>query len=1025
MFSKICINRPVTTIMSTLIIFISGLFGLLGLKLELMPSMEIPVIIVNTTYFGAGPSEIEKLITEPLENILGTVSNVKRLSSTSSSNSSMIIVEFEDGTDIDMASIDMREKIDIIKDSLPEDTNEPSIIKMDTEMMSAIMIGISSDKYDLIQLNKFVENNMTNRLKKIEGIASVSVTGGIENEIEIKLIPEKMQGYGLSESNIIQLLSSENINYPVGTIEQGTTNIQIKTIGEFNSINDIKNLPIITPNGGIINISDIAEVNQINKDMTSLALINGEPSIIIIIQKESLANIVDISKKIEKEIQKIQSNNDKVLITMLSDTSSYITSSINNIIFTSFQAAIMAIIVLFIFLRNFRTSIIIGISIPTSIFATFGLMYICNISMNIISMGGIAIGIGMLVDNSVVVLENIFKHWKNGEDSKKAALVGASEVSMAITASTLTTVAVFLPLIFVKGTVGQIFKDLSLTITFSLFTSLIIALTFIPMACSKILKRKKTDINKRNIFLMLYNLWGNIINFFDLIYKKILFYILKIRIIIIFLFMIAFIFTVSLIPNIGIDFMPNMDQGVANIEIELPKGTKIEETENVIYNVLDKIDSIKEIKTTYVTVGGGITNNSTDNANITINMISSDKRNRSTDEIVYDIKQRLNNIAGCKISVSSSNSAMGNFGGNDISIMIKGDDNNNLKLIVNELINIISKVDGIIDIKSSSEESVSEASIIVNRDKASLYGITSTQISNTINTAISGTVVTKYKINGTEIDIRIRHNKDDVRHINDIKNIKIISPKGAILPLSEIADIKINESLVSITRDNQQKYISITANIKDRAINEVQSDLKNLLDNYQFPDGYFYQFSGTMESMIESYVSLIIVFIISVLLVYMIMASQFESLIYPFIVLFSIPLAITGGILGLFINNNTITITAFMGFIMLSGMVVNNAIVLVDYTNQILRIKNCTVNEALMEAGPNRLRPILMTTLTTILGLIPMAIGKGEGMEMQQPLAITVIFGLGISTIVTLVFIPVLYSIISSFKYNILKLLKK
>ena len=1020
MFSRIAIKRPVTTIMVTLMVILGGVVGLSALKLDLMPSMDIPVAVVSTTYVGAGPSEIENLITEPLEGALGTVSNVKTISSTSSANSSMIIVQFEDGTDIDMASIDMREKVDLIKGSLPEDANEPMVIKMDTEMMSSIMVGVSSDKYDLTELNNILDESIINRIERIEGVASVSTAGGVEKEIEITVKPEKMQGYGITENNLAQTLAAENLNYPTGSIEQGTTSMQVRTTGEFKSIEEIKNLPVMTPSGAVIHVSDFADVKEVEKDMSSLALINGEEGIMLTIQKQSTANVVDISEKINEELEVISKDYPDIHISMLSDTAEYITTSIDNIVSTSFQAAIMAIVVLFVFLRDPKTSLIIGISIPTSIVATFGLMYLCGMSMNMISMGGLAIGIGMLVDNSVVVLENIFKYWKNGMTGKRAAQRGASEVGMAITASTLTTVAVFLPLMFVKGTIGQLFKDLSLTITFSLAASLIVSLTFVPMACSKLLGYAEVKAYKKkgNIISRILDVWGKGIDKLDEWYHKALVYVLDRKKRVVVLFLAIFIGTLCLVPIIGLDFMPAMDQGVANITVELPKGSVIEQTEKEVYNVMEKIEDIPEIDTTYVTVGGGLTSSSVDSASITVNMVPVKDRERSTDDIVEDMKERLSNIAGVEITVEASSSAMGSFGGSPVSIQIQGNDTDTLNDIGEDVIKIMEGISGIKDITSSSEDSVPEANVMINRAKASLYGVTSAQIANSVSTAITGTVSTQYKIDGSEIDIRIRQDADSVKYLNDLKNIKISTPTGAVLPLNELADITIKDSAVSITRENQRQYISISSDVEGRALNEVQTDLQTALDNYNFPEGYSYKFSGTLDSMMDSYSSLMIVFIVAVLLVYMIMASQFESLIHPFIVLFSIPLAITGGIFGLFITGKTITMTAFMGFIMLAGMVVNNAIVLVDYTNQILDKKHCSVKEALIEAGPNRLRPILMTTLTTILGLVPMALGKGEGMEMQQPLAITVIFGLTISTIVTLIFIPVLYSIVDTVRYK-------
>lgn len=1028
--SKLCIRRPVTTTMVLLIVLLAGFISLTGLKLDLMPSMDIPVAIVSTTYIGAGPEEIETLITKPLEESLGTVSNVDTISSTSSANSSIIIVQFEDGTDVDMAAIDMREKVDMIKGLLPDDANDPMVLKLDVTAMTSIVVGATSDTLSLAQLNTLLDENIVNRFERIEGVASVTLSGGVENEVEIVVIPERMQGYGITENQISQVLSSENLNYPTGQLTQGETKLQVRSVGEFKSIDEIRNLPITSSSGAMLHLSDIAQINEVEKDMDSYSLIDGEPSIMLIIQKQSTANTVEVSDRVNAEIEKVLNDYEQVNIKTLSDTSDYIKTSINNIITTAFQAAIVAVAIIFIFLRDVRTSVIIGISIPTSIVATFALMYICGMTMNMISMSGIAMGIGMLVDNSVVVLDNMDKYWKDGMNGRKAAERGSSEVGMAITASTLTTVAVFFPLMFSSGITGQLFKDLSLTITFSLVCSLFVSLTFVPMAYSRLLSyhENKQIKKKKSILVKILDLWGKGMDKIDNGYGKVLAFALRNKKKVLLLFLILFIASLGLVPIIGIDFMPSMDQGVANISIEMPKGTVIEETEKVLNEVLERIDGIPETDMIYASIGGGgisLSGSSTDNASVTMNLVGIEERDRSTDEVVTEIRTKLRGIVGADITVSASSSAMGSFGGSAVSIQLSGDENDVLKELGDKIVNLISGIDGITDATSSSEDSVPEANIVLNRAKASVYGITSAQVANAVSTAVTGTVATQYKVNGTEIDVRIRQDKNSMQYINDLEDIKITAPTGAIIPLTEVADIVMKDSALSITRENQHRYITVSADVNGRAINEIQADLTVALDNFDFPDGYDYSFTGTMESMAESYSSLMLALIVAILLVFMIMASQFESLIHPFVVMFSVPLAMTGAILGLFITGKTITITAFMGFITLAGTVVNNAIVLVDYTNQLIEKHGMECDEALIKAGPNRLRPILMTTLTTVLGMVPMALGVGEGMEMQQPLAIAVIFGLSLSTVVTLVFVPIIYSIVNNMRFKHIKKKRK
>lgn len=1023
MLPKHSIKRPVTTVMVLLIVIMAGIIALTTLKLDLMPSVDIPIAGVMTTYVGAGPEEIENLVTKPLEESLGTVPNVDTISSISSNDSSIVIIQLEDGTDLDMAAIDIREKVDLVKDSLPDDANAPIVIKMDISNMSAIQIGVTSNTMDLTELNTFLDENIVSQFERIEGVASVSLAGGVENEIEIIVEPDKMEGYGITTSQLSQVLAAENSNYPSGRVSQGNNKLQIRSLGEFKSIDEIRNLPITTNTGAVIHISDVATVNEVQKDISTYSLINGRPSIMLNIQKQSNANTVDISDKVNAEITKIQRKYNNLNIIMLTDTADYIKMSINNIIQTAFQAAILAVLVLLLFLKDGRTSLIIGVSIPTSILATFALMYLNNMTMNMISMGGITIGIGMLVDNSVVVLENIFKKWESGLSAKEASEQGANEVSMAVMASTLTTVAVFFPLMFVSGTVGQLFRDLSLTIIFSLASSLVVSLTFVPMACSRILKIKEP---KQTLFSKILDTWSRGLEAIDRAYRVILKLVLRNKKKVILIVFVIFIATLSLVPIIGMDFMPAMDEGSATISIQLPKGSIIEETQKITEEVLNRIDGIEETQMTYMSIGGGMMSSGTDSSSISINLVNKKDRKRTTNEIVEDIRNRVKDVAGADITVSASSSAMGSMGGSSISLQFNGDDMDTLRAIGDEMVEIISKIDGTRDVTSSSEDTVPEVNVVINRSKASTYGINTATIASTLNTAITGSVATSYKVNGTEIDVRIRQNKDKTKYINDIKNITISTPTGAVVPISEVADITLKDSALAIDRINQQRYITVNATIVGRDINSVKTDLQPILNEYNFPEGYSYEFTGILETMEESYSNLILVLIVAVLLVYMIMASQFESLIYPFIVMFSIPLAITGGIFGLFITGNTLSVTAMMGFIMLVGMVVNNAIVLIDCTNQLLNNnEDMTCNEALIEAGPNRLRPILMTTLTTIIGLIPMALATSEGTEMQRPLAISVIFGLAISTLVTLIFIPVLYSTVDRIRFRNMKRRKK
>lgn len=1008
MFSKLCIRKPVTTIMVTLMVFIAGIVSYFNLDQALMPDVDLPIAVVATTYVGASPEEIENLISKPLEEGLGSISNVDTITSVSSANVSMVVLQFVDGTDIDMAAVDMRDKLDQIKSGLPDDAGDPMVIKMDINAIP-IMIGVKAENLDLTALNELLEDNVVNRLERIEGVASVDLSGGITREVRITVDPAKLAGYGLTTSTLSNILKAENMNLPSGSLSQGDTTISVRTIGEFTSIQQINNLPITTGTGAVIHLSDVARVEEVEADRDSFMYVNGEKGILISVDKQSTANLVKVSDSLKKEIAELQKDYPELDINLLTDTAEYIEMSLSNITQTALLAAVIAFFVLLLFLKNAVTAGIIAVSIPTSIMATFAMMYVTGINMNMISMGGVAIGIGMLVDNSVVVLDSIYQYYERGYSAVEAAEIGSREVSMAITASTLTTVAVFVPLALTGGTTGAMMQNLSFTIVYALVASVIVALTFVPMACGLLLKKETKSINWKNTkFLKFLDHWDAAIDTLSRKYEKILKWALRHRKKTVITVIAVFILSLFTVPIAGMDFMASMDQGTANITVELPNGTDLDTTEETTLEVLYRLQDIPETDLVYANVGSGMMSSGTNSSSITINLVDKKDRDRSTDEVCEEIKGLLADIPGAEITVASSNAAMGSLASADVTMNVYGYDSPTLVEVEKELVAMLSEVPGLSEVEGSTGDTVPEAKVTIDRGKASQYGITTASVAGALNTAISGSTATQYKVDGTEIDVVIRYDTDEVNYLTDLNNLTVTSAYGTQIPLSDIATVTMDESATTIMRENQKNYITINANAEGMSGSEAQKLVENAMVNFELPDGCHYEFGGMMEMMNESFSSLTTAMIVAVLLVYMIMASQFESLRYPFIVMFSMPLAITGAILGLLITGNTITMPAMMGFVMLVGMVVNNGIVLVDYTNQLMeRGMNCF--DALTTSGPRRLRPILMTTLTTVLGMLPMALATSEGSEMMQALAVAVIFGLSLSTVVTLIFIPVLY----------------
>ncbi len=1008
MFSRLCIRKPVTTIMVTLMVFIAGILSYTNLDQALMPDMDLPIAVVATSYVGASPEEIENLISKPLEEGMGSIANVETITSFSAANMSMVLLQFVDGTDIDMAAVDMRDKLDQIRSTLPDGANDPMVVKMDINAMP-IMLGVKAENLDLNALNEMLEDNVVNRLERIEGVASVDLTGGITREVRVTVDPGKLAGYGLTTSTLSGILAAENMNLPSGSLSQGNTTVSIRTIGEFKSLEEIKNLPIPTSTGAVIHLSDVARVEEVEADRNSFMYMNGERGIMISVDKQSTANLVKVSDALKEEMEELQKDFPELEIHMLTDTAEYIEMSLANITETAFLAAIIAFFVLLLFLKNAVTSGIIAVSIPTSIMATFALMYVTGINMNMISMGGVAIGIGMLVDNSIVVLDSIYQYYERGYSAVESAEIGAKEVSMAITASTLTTVAVFIPLALTGGTTGAMMQNLSFTIVYALTASVVVALTFVPMACALLLKREAKTIVWKNIkFLAFLDHWDAAIDTLSRKYEKGLKWALRHRKRTVITVILVFILSLGTIPITGMDFMASMDQGVANITVELPNGTDLDTTEELALEVLYRLESIPEAEMIYASVGSGMMSAGTNSASITMNLVDKDDRSRSTDEVCEEIEGLLADIAGADITVGSSSAAMGSMASADVTMNIYGYDSPTLVELEKELVPYLEEVPGLSDVEGSTGETVPEAMITIDRGKASQYGITTASVAGALNTAISGSTATEYKVDGTEIDVVIRYDTEQFNYLTDLNNLTVTSAFGTQVPLSDIATVSMGETATTIMRENQKNYITINAAAEGMSGNEAQKIVEAAMAEFELPDGCYYEFGGMMEMMNESFEQLTLAMVVAVLLVYMIMASQFESLRYPFIVMFSMPLAITGAILGLLITGNTITMPAMMGFVMLIGMVVNNGIVLVDYTNQLME-RGMSCFDALTTAGPRRLRPILMTTLTTVLGMVPMALATSEGSEMMQALAVSVIFGLSLSTVVTLVFIPVLY----------------
>jgi len=1003
--SDFSIKRSVTTAMIILMVLLIGSVALSRLSLDLFPDITFPGAAIVTTYEGVGSEEIENLITKEIESSVATVEGVKSITSTSSRGSSTVVVEFNWGRDMDFAVQDLREQVDLVNSmTLPENADSPMIFKFDPSMMPIMNYGVSAQGLEIDELKKEVEDELIPRLERISGVAQVNMQGGLTREIIVALKRDKLNHYNLDFDTITNIVRAENVNVSAGDVLRGDKEFLVRTVGKFSNLDEIRNINIPVGNGQI-KLSDVAEVRDGFSDLTTLSRTNGERSLALSIQKQTDANTVEVASAVREEMDRIRNDFPNYSFSIAMDQSEFIEDSIASVSQNAILGGLLAVIILFLFLRNIRSTIIIATAMPISIIGTFILMYFADVNLNVISLGGLALGVGMLVDNAVVVLENIYRYRSMGEGKIEAAREGASEVGMAIAASTVTTVVVFLPIVFVEGMAGQLFKDLALTVAFSLIASLIVALTLIPMLASKILKvtQKELDRTEKE---------GRI----RIIYRKALSRVLKHRWVVIILLVIMLIGSLALIPQIGFEFMPSTDQGSFSVNYELPAGTALSRSNEVSTEIESVLMNIEEVKTIISTVGSGSQRMSTSTSShlgiINVDLVDLAERDRSTAEVMEEIRQSIN-LPDVDLSVEEQQGFSG--GGAPVNVKLFGDDLDVLEQETAKATAAIEDIEGLREIDNSLSEGQPEYQIKVNRSIASRFGLNVSQIANTVRTAINGNTATRYEVAGDEYDIRVRLQEDQIEQMSQVPELNIQIASGEMIPLSRVASLEITEGPVEILRKDQERHSEITADIHGVDLGTVMDQIQSRLSELELPDGYRFSYEGEFADMQESFSSLGMAFGLAVILIYMVMASQFESLVHPFTIMFTIPLAVIGVIFGMYITNSIVSVASILGLITLAGIVVNNAIVMVDYINQ-LRRRGTERIEAIITAGTVRLRPIMMTALTTILGLLPIAMGIGEGSESTQPMGIVIVSGLTFATFLTLFVIPIFYTLVTDLR---------
>jgi HAE1 family hydrophobic/amphiphilic exporter-1 len=1022
------VNRRVTTSMLAMILVVVGFVSFSRLGLDFFPDLEFPTVSVVTTYRGASSEDLEKVVTKPLEQIASSISRVKKVTSITSEGVSAITVEFEWGTNLDFAAQDVRDQIALYRQFLPEEATDPLVFKFNLGQMPIVFWGVVGNR-PTSELQKIIEDEVGPRLERVDGVAAARVFSTEVREILVAIDKTALESRNLSLDRVIGALAVENINLPAGFLVERHSDLLVRTMGEFRSLEDIRSVVIGASTAGEpIYLGDIAEVSDTLKESRYVGRIQQQPGVFLMVSKRSGANTATTGAAVKKVLAEIrQTLPSDIQFFMAMDQSDMIRRVAARTVNNAWLGGILAILVIFFFLRNWRPTLTIAIAIPLSIITTFIAFYGAGYTLNLLTLGGLTLGVGMLVDNAIVVIENTFRHREEGKDRKTASIRGASEVGMAITASTLTTIVVFLPMIFAQGITGKLTRSLALAITFSLLSSLFIALTIVPMlsytlfgrgaangaAAPAVRKMKEPQFRKARE-----------------VYRRWLTWALQHRRLMVLGSLGIFVLSLVLIPFMGTEFMPAQDRNMILLKVKMPVGTALEETNRVVSMVEKVMSQQPEIDIITAQAGSSAEEDASDagspmsNAGpheglLWVGLVKQSQRKASDAQVLERIRRELPQLENVKFEAVDMSQIM--FGGASAPVEIKifGKDLGRLKEVADNIVNRIQDVPGLRDLTHSMSQGKPEYQIYVDRQRAAELGLMVSQVANTVQTATLGRVATRYREESEEIDLRVRFQEKYRDDIKEIENIPIVTPLNKVVYVGQVATIEKGEGPIQITRENQARRVTVTANIAGRDLGSVVRDIRGRLDpiEKQLPPGYFLEYGGSYEQMSDAFKTLAAAFLLASLLVYMVMASQFESFRHPIIIMFTIPLGMIGVVLGLLVAGKPVSLPVLIGFILLAGIAVNNGIVMIDYINQLWR-GGRDKREAIITGAVTRMRAVLLTALTTILGMLPMALSTSEGSEFRAPMAITVLGGLTATTFLTLFIIPVVYSLFERVSYK-------
>ena len=1008
--AKFFIQHKVATLLAVILIVIFGVMFGTQLQMALMPDIEAPMAVVVCYYNGASPSDMEELVTRPLEGSIMSVPGVDSVQSTSADSTSQIMITYVEGTDLDIAATKLREKFNAV--SLPEDAIDPVIMNMNiSELMPTAIIALMGE--DLGELQALADDVVAPALERIDGVAQVSVNGGVEQQIAVELDPTRCEGLGLSNSYVAQFLAGQNLLYPGGELQNGSKKLTVSTDAKFQTVDDVANMLLTLPTGGTVRLSEVADVTLENTDPSAVAKVGDTACVILQISKQSSANEAAVSDEVEQRMEELSQDNPSIRYTTPYLASEYIDLSVEAAFQNILQGVFLAALVVLLFLRRWDATVTIAISMPVCILSVFILMHVLDLTLNMMSLGGIAMGVGMIVDNSIVVLENIFRFSAEGKGRMEACVEGTREVTSSVVASTLTTLAVFVPLGLTTGLAGMMFRDFCLTIASLIGASLIIALTLVPLLCyfmmdeekirRKALKRAQKQPGSlarsaSGLVQRIYRGYMALLNYF----------IRHLKLGMLASLALVVIFAATLLSTKMV-LMPDMDQGQVSVSISMPIGSEVEETSAIADRVARIVQSeVPELEDMYYIAQD-------ESVTMMVNLVDKGERERSSFDVVNDLRPTLQDIAGCEITVSAS-SSMSMVSGADISVEITGDDYDTLEMIANDLVDQIAALPDAVDVDTSLSKKVDQVKVVMNREAASQYGLTAASVGAAVRAELTGTTATTVTIDNKEMDVIVRGDGAAATSLDALKSMSIPSSYGGSVPLSSVADVVVEKAPQSIARSNQSRQVTISGDTISGDTTAITRQITAILDGYAMPEGYTAEISGSYTDMMESFTDLLLALAVALGLVYFVLAAQFESFAMPVIVMLILPVAFTGALFALPLTGRDLSIISLVSIIILAGTVVNSSIILVEYI-KVRRRMGESREEAILHACPLRVRPILMTTLTTILAMVPMALAIGDTNEMMSDMGVTMISGMVISTIITLVFTPVYYSVIDNLSH--------